>query len=93
MISGPGSHGGVFNHSNICWKGSMVVCKQSKSFLESTEESLLTQVIYEINYKGNLLSLLLTSKEKLVGDMNINFGCSDHVMTRIQDPERINESK
>lgn len=45
MISGPGSHGRVFNHSNICWKGSMVVCKQSKSFLESTEDSLFAKKV------------------------------------------------
>lgn len=53
--------GGIFNHSNICWKGSIMVCKQSKSFLEHTEDNLLAQVMHDFKYKGNLLSLLLRS--------------------------------
>lgn len=58
----------------------MVDCKQSKGFLESTEDRLLTHVTHEINYKGHL-SLLLTSKEKTVRDAIIkgSFGCSDQV--------------
>lgn len=53
------------------------------------------QRIHEISCKGNLINLLLTGKEKLIGDINTNgnLGCSDHVVMGIQDPERINEGK
>lgn len=51
--------------------------------------------IHEVRCKGNLLGLLLTSKEKLISDININdiLGCSDHVAMGIQDPEKINEGQ
>ena len=36
---------GDFNHLDICWKSSMVSCRQSRRFLECIEDNFLSQVI------------------------------------------------
>jgi len=36
---------GDFNHPDICWKSSTVSCRQSRRFLEYTEDNFFSQVL------------------------------------------------
>lgn len=58
-------------HSLMCWKENAAGHKPSRRFLESTDESCLTQTTEEPERRGALQDLILISKEGLVGDVNI----------------------
>jgi len=46
---------GDFNHPDICWKSSMVSCRQSRRFLECIEDDFFSQILTP------LLDLMLTN--------------------------------
>lgn len=58
-------------HSSMCWKENAAGHKPSRRFLESTDESCLTQTTEEPERRGALQDLIHISKEGLVGDVNI----------------------
>lgn len=80
---------GDFNHPDSCWRDNTAGPKQSRRFLEWTDDNFLLQVTEEPTKRGALLDLILTNKQGLLGDVKIkgSFGCSDHKMVGVQDPE------
>lgn len=100
MIAGPGFwqegvEGGVEGHALITLRSAARVARWCVSSPGVFWNPLSTQGTHDIRCKGNLINLLQTNKEKLIGDINIsaNLGCSKHVVMGIQDPERISEGK
>ncbi|GAB0208629.1 hypothetical protein GRJ2_003328600 [Grus japonensis] len=77
---------GDFNHPDICWRGNAAEHKQSRKFLECTDDNFLLQVIEEPTRRGAMLDLVLTNKEGLVGDVKLkgSLGCSDHEMVEFR---------
>ncbi|GAB0209788.1 hypothetical protein GRJ2_003444500 [Grus japonensis] len=77
---------GDFNHPDICWRGNTAECKQSRKFLECTDDNFLLQVTEEPTRRGAMLDLILTNKEGLVGDVKLKggLGCSDHEMVEFR---------
>ena len=77
-----------FNHHQVCWKDNTAGHKQSKRFLECTDNHFLTQAIEESTRRGALLDLLLTNKEELVGNVKIrgSLDCSDHEIVEFRIP-------
>uniref|UniRef100_A0A8B9UU32 Reverse transcriptase domain-containing protein n=1 Tax=Anas zonorhyncha TaxID=75864 RepID=A0A8B9UU32_9AVES len=73
---------GDFNFSDISWKHNTAQRKQSRRFLESVEDSFLTQLVSEPTRGGAPLDLLFTNREGLVGDVVVGncLGQSDHEM-------------
>ncbi|GAB0204465.1 hypothetical protein GRJ2_002912100 [Grus japonensis] len=73
---------GDFNHPDICWRGNTAEHKQSRKFLECSDDNFLHQVIEEPMRRGAMLDLVLTNKERLVEDVKLkgSFGCNDHEM-------------
>ena len=60
---------GVFNHPDICWKSSTASSRQSRKFLECTENNFLSQVIDSPTRGNAILALLLTNVNELIGDI------------------------
>ena len=60
---------GDFNHPDICWKSNTARQTESRRFLQSIDDNFLTQVVEEPTRRGVLLDLVLTNKERVVGDM------------------------
>ncbi|GAB0209762.1 hypothetical protein GRJ2_003441900 [Grus japonensis] len=77
---------GDFNHPNICWRGNTAGHKQSRKFLECTDDNFLLQVTEEPTRRDAMLDLVLTNKEGLVGDVKLkgSLGCSDHEMVEFR---------
>ncbi|GAB0208651.1 hypothetical protein GRJ2_003330800 [Grus japonensis] len=77
---------GDFNHPDICWRGNAAEHKQSRKFLECTDDNFLLQVIEEPTRRGAMLDLVLANKEGLVGDVKLkgSLGCSDHEMVEFK---------
>ncbi|GAB0205257.1 hypothetical protein GRJ2_002991300 [Grus japonensis] len=77
-----------FSHPDICWRGNTAGHKQSRKFLECTDDNVLLQAIEESMRRGTTLDLVLTNKEGLVGNMNLklkgSLGCSDHKMVEFK---------
>jgi len=76
---------GDFNQPNICWKCSMASSRQSRRFLECSEDNFLSQVI-DIRTQGNeILDLMLTSASELIGDVKTggSLGCSDYALVEL----------
>jgi len=69
-----------FNHPNIFWRDKIAGHKQSRRFLDSADDNFLLQVIEEPMRRGEMLDLVLTNKEGLVGNVKLkdNLGCGDH---------------
>lgn len=57
---------GDFSHSNICCRNNTAKHKQSKRWLESTDDNFLLQVMEGPSKKAVLMNLILTNKEGLV---------------------------
>ncbi|GAB0209793.1 hypothetical protein GRJ2_003445000 [Grus japonensis] len=76
---------GDFNHPDICWRGNTAGHKQSRKFLECTDDNFLLQVTEEPTRRDAMLDLVLTNKEGLVGDVKLkgSLGCSDHEMVEL----------
>ncbi|GAB0210046.1 hypothetical protein GRJ2_003470400 [Grus japonensis] len=70
---------GDFNHSDICWRGNTAGHKESRKILECIDDNFLLQVIEEPTRRGDVLDLVLTNKEGLVGNVKLkgSLGCSD----------------
>ncbi|GAB0183107.1 hypothetical protein GRJ2_000776000 [Grus japonensis] len=77
---------GDFNHPDICWRDNMAGHKQSRRFLECVDNNFLIQVLEKPIRKGDMLDLVLTNKEGLVGNMKLkgSLGCSDHEMVEFR---------
>ncbi|GAB0188477.1 hypothetical protein GRJ2_001313000 [Grus japonensis] len=77
---------GDFNHSNICWRDNTARHKQCRRFLESIEDNFVLQVAEEPTRRGVMLDLVLTNKERLVGNVKLkgSLGCSDHEMVEFK---------
>ncbi|PKU34424.1 nedd4-binding protein 2-like 2 [Limosa lapponica baueri] len=73
---------GDFNHPDICWKSSMVNCRQSRRLLECMEDNFLSQVIDSLTRGNVILDLMVTKASKLISDITIggSLGCSDHAL-------------
>ncbi|KAJ7402270.1 rna-directed dna polymerase from mobile element jockey-like [Pitangus sulphuratus] len=71
---------GNFNYPDICWRNNTAKHKQSRRFMESIDDDLLSQVVEDHTRNGVLLDLMLTNRESLTGDVKTagNLGCSDH---------------
>lgn len=78
---------GNFNHPDVYWRNTAGQ-KQSKRFLECVGNNFLLQVIDEPTRRGDLLDLILTKNEGLVGNVKVtsSLGCSDSKMV-VQNPE------
>jgi len=62
---------GDFNFLDTCWKCNTEQKNQSKSFLKCVEANFLTQLIREPTREACLCYLLLTNREGLVGDVEV----------------------
>ncbi|CAM5117140.1 unnamed protein product [Natator depressus] len=77
---------GDFNFPDICWESNTVVHRQSRKFLESVGDNFLVQVLDKPTRGGAFLDLLLTNREELVGEAEVdgNLGGSDHEMVEFR---------
>jgi len=77
---------GDFNHPNICWRDNTAGHRQAWRFLECDEDNFPFQVIEEPTRRGAMLDLVLTNKERLVGNVKLkgSLGCSDHKMVEFK---------
>ncbi|KAJ7403117.1 hypothetical protein BTVI_80475 [Pitangus sulphuratus] len=66
---------GDFNYPDICRRSNTVKHKQSKRFLKSTDDNVLSQMMEDSTRNGVLLDLILTNREGVVG---CSLGCSDY---------------
>jgi len=73
---------GDLNHPDICWKTSTVSCRQSRRFLEYTEDNFLSQVIDSPTQRDTILDLIVTSASELIRHVKTggSLGCSDHAL-------------
>ncbi|GAB0190086.1 ras GTPase-activating protein 1-like [Grus japonensis] len=76
---------GEFSHPDICWKSSMVSCRQSRRLLECIEVNFLSQVIDSPTRGDALLDLMFTNASELIGDVKIggSLGCSGHALVEL----------
>ena len=74
---------GDFNHPDICWKRSIVSCKQHRGLLECSVDNLLSQVTDSPARGDAVLDLLPTNANELIGDIRISGSLvyNDHAMT------------
>lgn len=86
---------GNFNQLDICWRNSTEGHVKSWRFLESTEDSFLTQMIEEAMRIGVPLALIITNKEGLFEDVKVegSLGCSNHKMVEFRVPRRGTRAK
>ncbi|GAB0205396.1 hypothetical protein GRJ2_003005200 [Grus japonensis] len=81
---------GDFSHPDICWRDNAAERNQSRKFLETSgkfpDDNFLLQVIEEPTRIGDMLDLILTNEEGLVGDVKLrgSLGCSDHEMVEFR---------
>ncbi|GAB0180427.1 hypothetical protein GRJ2_000508000 [Grus japonensis] len=77
---------GDFNHPDICWRDNTAGHKQSRRYLEYTDNNFLLQVTEEPTRRGAMLDLVLTNKEGLVGNVKLrgSLGYSDHEMVEFK---------
>ncbi|GAB0182896.1 hypothetical protein GRJ2_000754900 [Grus japonensis] len=78
-----------FSHPDTCWRDNTAGHKQSRRFLECTDDNFLLQVIEEPTRRGAMLDLVLTNKEGLVGNVKLkgSLGCSDQEMVEFKISE------
>lgn len=71
---------GDFNLLDICWELNTAQKRQSRKFLECTEDNFLHQLVNEPTRGKTPLDLLFTNREGLVGDVVVGgrLGHSDH---------------
>lgn len=69
----------VFTNSGISWESNTARHRQSRRFLQYTEDNFLMQVMEEPMRRGALLDIVFTNKEGLVGDVKAGsrLGCSN----------------
>lgn len=70
----------------ICWRGNTAGQEQSRRFLECTDDNFLLQRIEQPTRTGAMLDLVLTSKEKVEGNVKLNdsIGFSDCKMVNFE---------
>ena len=57
---------GDLNHLNICWTDNTAECKQSRRFLESTDDKFLTKVTEKMRRRVFFLDCIVTKNKGLV---------------------------
>ncbi|KAF4797995.1 hypothetical protein TURU_066197 [Turdus rufiventris] len=62
---------GDFNYPDICWRSKTAKHKWSRRFLESTDDKFLSEVVKGPRQNGLLLSLMLTNRKSLIGDVKV----------------------
>lgn len=74
-----------FSHPDVPWRDNTLGQKQSRRFLEFTDNLFLT-VTEEPTRRGSVLDLILTNNEELVGNVKgeASLGCSDHEMVEFR---------
>ena len=72
---------GDFNHTCICWRDNTAGHKQSRRFLECTDDNLPLQVTEKPTRRGAMLALVLINREGLVGNMNLNSRAASATVT------------
>jgi len=79
---------GDFNHPDICWRDNTAGHKQSRRFLDYIDNNFLLHVIKEPMGRGAMLDLILTNKERLVGNVKLkgSLGCNNHKIDGVQGP-------
>ncbi|GAB0199565.1 hypothetical protein GRJ2_002421900 [Grus japonensis] len=76
---------GDFSHPDICWRDNTAGHKQSRRFLEWTDDEFFLQVREEPTKRGAVLDLILTNKQGLGGvEIKGSFGCSDYEMVEFR---------
>ncbi|PKU43816.1 hypothetical protein llap_5882 [Limosa lapponica baueri] len=77
---------GDFSHPDNCWRNNTAGHKESKEFLERTDDNFLLQVTEEPTRRGSMSDLVLNNKEGLVRNPKLkgSIGCSDHEMVYLQ---------
>jgi len=77
---------GDFKHPSICWRDNTAGHKQSRRFLECTDDKFLLQVIEQPMRRGAMLDLVLISKEGLMVKVKLkcSLGCSDHELVEFK---------
>ncbi|GAB0191026.1 hypothetical protein GRJ2_001567900 [Grus japonensis] len=75
-----------FSHPDICWRDNTAGHKQSRKFLECSDDNFLPQVLREPMRRSAMLDLVLTNKKGLVGNVKLkgSLGCSDHEMVEFK---------
>jgi len=73
---------GDFNHPDICWRDNTAGHNQSRRFLDCVDDNFLFQAIEESTRRGAVLDLVISHKERVVGNGRLkgSLGCSDHGM-------------
>jgi len=60
-----------FSHADICWWDKIAGHKQFRRFLECADDNFLLHVIEEPKRRHAMLDLVLTNKERLVGNVKL----------------------
>ena len=73
-------------HPDSCSRDNTAGHKQSRRFLECGDDNFLLQETEKPTGKGAILDLVLTNKERLVGNGKLqgSLGCSDHEMVEFE---------
>ncbi|KAJ7411388.1 dtw domain-containing protein 2 [Willisornis vidua] len=76
------------------WRDNIAGQKQSKRFLESIRDNLLTQLMEDTTKRSALLDLILANKRRLIGDVKVegSLDCSGHE-NGVEHPERREQGK
>jgi len=77
---------GDFNHPDIFWRENASGHRQSRRLLECVDDNFLLHVIEEPTRRGVMMDLVLTNKERLVGNVKVkvSLGCRDHEMVEFK---------
>jgi len=71
---------GDFNHPDICWKSSMVRCRQPRRLLECMDDNFISRVINSPTRQDAVRDLLFTSASELIGDVKIGAAWAAAIM-------------
>ena len=73
---------GDFNYTDIDWSTTQAYTPSSQSFVDSIEDSFLTQHVREGTCNGAVLDLVITSEPDMIDKVTVmgNLGNSDHNM-------------
>lgn len=82
-------------YHDICWQGNTAGHKESGEFVESIDDSFLTQVINDWTRVGPLLNMISTNKKELVGGGKVReiLDCTAHEMLEFRIQREGNKAK
>lgn len=75
------------NFPDICWKGYMAGCNQSRRLLEAVKGNFLIKIMDWPTKDEAQLDFLFNNREDVVGNIiiNVNIGCSNHELVEIKN--------